>query len=165
MTTTLECRAFLLRLIVRLILSLHTDGVKHEENASCFSQRPEPAPVLPAHRAGPRKPQRRRCHFCVRNCLCSFGGESSQTAINRNLVYPRLYRQNLNSLSLASRPLHPPWKYRLGKQHPGESTGWLAGNHPLAASAEVYGLNSRTEAEKASPVSRQPVQGDRISLE
>jgi hypothetical protein len=50
-------------------------------------------------------------------------------------------RQILNNLSLASHFGPPPCECRSGKQHPKESTGWLADARHSDASTELYGLN------------------------
>jgi hypothetical protein len=45
-------------------------------------------------------------------------------------------RRNIRTLSLASH-LSPPWKCRLGKQHPKESNRWLARARQSDASTEL----------------------------
>jgi hypothetical protein len=86
-------------------------------------------------------------HLGFRNLLHGALNQSAEKIFSAQSLSPS--SQNLNTLSLASHLGCPPRECRLGKQHPKESTEWLA---PLATltllqnftdSIDFYAIRSR----------------------
>src|ERR1019366_9958723 len=77
-------------------------------------------------------------HLSLQNLLHGALYQLAEKVLPAETILPSRY--NPNTLFLASH-LSPPCECRSGKQHPKESTRWLADDRHSAASTELYGLN------------------------
>jgi hypothetical protein len=93
------------------------------------------APTAPLAVALVRLGAQETGHLGFQNLLHRALNQLPKKVFAANAALPS--RQNLNTLSIASHLSHPPWKCRLGKQHPKESNRWLAHAHQSDASTEL----------------------------